>query len=91
MIRCWQLRPLLGRVANGEAGPREALRVARHLHGCTGCRIVLARERRLSDILAEGLGDIIAVGAEFAGRVMQTLPPQPRWRQGRRSRAHRQR
>src|SRR4029079_17425550 len=55
---CSECRPLLFRVAEGEADPDEALRVARHLPTCTTCRIVLAREIRLARVL-ESLDDAI--------------------------------
>ncbi len=77
MDSCASLRPLLSRVAEGEAGPDEALRGARHLSGCTPCRIRLARERRLAALLEEGLDDPLPVGEDFVRSVMASLPAGP--------------
>ena len=76
MASCRALRPILFRVAEGDASPDEALAAARHLPTCTACRIVLARERRLAGLL-EGLPDAVAVGDEFVGSVMEALPEGP--------------
>ena len=76
MQTCLRLRPLLSRFAEGEADPEEALGVADHLGGCTACKIVLARERRLHAVL-EGLGDAVSVDDEFSRLVMASLPPYP--------------
>src|SRR5262245_47705938 len=57
--------------------PREALQVARHVTECTGCRIVLARERRLAETL-EGWSDAwgrLPIDESFVDRVMAELPP----------------
>jgi len=50
---CEAIRPLLPRVADGEASPAEAMETACHLSDCTACRILLARERRLAEMLEE--------------------------------------
>ena len=77
MSRCDSYAPLLSRVAEGEAGPNEAMRAARHLSGCTACRINLARERRLAAILEDGLEDSVPVGEDFVRAVMDNLPAEP--------------
>jgi predicted anti-sigma-YlaC factor YlaD len=74
MSRCERLRPQLSRVAEGEANPVEAMRVARHLPDCTACRIQLARERRLAAMLEEELSDPLFVGEDFVRAVMAHLP-----------------
>ncbi len=74
---CRRIVPSLYRVAEGEAAPDEALRVARHLGDCTACRIVLARVRRLAAMLDQGLDDPPAVGDEFVATVMDNLPQGP--------------
>ncbi len=76
MKTCERLRPLLSRFAEGEADPEEALGVADHLGGCTACKIVLARERRLHEAL-DGLGDAVSVDDEFSRLVMAALPAAP--------------
>ncbi|MBZ5640268.1 MAG: zf-HC2 domain-containing protein [Acidobacteriia bacterium] len=76
MKTCERLRPLLSRFAEGEASPAEALGVARHIVGCTACKIVLARERRLHEAL-EGLRDPVSVDDEFSRLVMAALPASP--------------
>jgi anti-sigma factor RsiW len=73
---CERFRPLLSRFAEGETEPREALGVARHLAGCTACKIVLARERRLHEAL-DGLGDPVSADEEFSRLVMAALPAGP--------------
>ena len=75
MSACHQLRPVLVRVADGEATPAESLRVARHVASCTTCRIVAHRERRLRAVL-DGLEDAPA-DAAFLDRVMDALPSTP--------------
>jgi len=75
--RCDTIRPLLPRVADGEAGPAEAIQVGRHLPDCTACRILLARERRLASMLEEELEDSLPVGEDFLQGVMATLPLEP--------------
>lgn len=77
MDACTRLRPLLSRFAEGEAAPREALRGARHLSTCTACRIHLARERRLAELLEAGLDDRLPVGEDFVRSVMASLPAMP--------------
>ncbi len=85
MKTCEHFRPLLSRCAEGETDPGEALGVARHLAGCTACKIVLARERRLHEVL-EGLHDPVSVDDEFSRLVMAALPagPPPALKRGRR-------
>ena len=73
---CQRLRPVLFRVAEGEASPEEALRVARHLPTCTGCRILLNREHRLADLL-ERLSDPVGVDDAFLLDVMGAIPHEP--------------
>ena len=73
MSVCEQLRPLLSRSAESELAPEEALRVGRHVHDCTACRIRLARERRLAEMVS-GLEDPIDVDDGFLARVMDELP-----------------
>jgi len=77
MSDCRPLRPLLSRVADGEASPDEAIRMARHLSDCTACRIHVARERRLALMLEEGLDDPLHVGEEFVREVMRNIPQEP--------------
>ena len=67
---------MLSRLAEGEAAPDEALRLARHLPDCTACRILLASEVRLAGML-DGLDDSIAVEEGFLQRVMDSLPADP--------------
>jgi hypothetical protein len=74
--RCERLRPLIYRVAEGEAGPDEALVVGRHLPDCTVCRIRLAREVRLARLVAE-MGEPIEVDENFLQKVMSSLPEGP--------------
>lgn len=76
MKSCRKLQALFARVAEGEAGPEEALRVARHLSECTTCKIVLAREKRLAEMLCH-LDDPLTVEAGFIDRVMAALPAGP--------------
>ena len=73
MLCCDRVRPLLFRFHEGDATPQEAILVARHLPDCTGCRILLARENRLAEILAEQMDDL-PVGEDFVQSVMATLP-----------------
>jgi len=77
MSPCETIRSLLGRYSEGEATPAQAMRVARHLSDCTACRIQLARERRLAEMLSEGLQDHLPVGEEFLRSVMATVPQGP--------------
>ena len=85
MSECERIHPLLHRVAEGEAMPEEAMRVARHLADCTACRIIQAREIRLADMLEAGLEDL-PVGEGFVRGVMARLPegPPPRRARARR-------
>ena len=76
MNGCEDFLRLLNGVAEGEATPDEAMRVAHHAGECTGCRIVLARERRLARMLVEDLTDL-TVGDEFVQGVMSVLPEGP--------------
>ena len=77
MSACERLRPVLFRIAEGEATPDEALLAGRHLPTCTACRILLARERRLAEML-EGLQDPVPVASDdFVGSVMRSLPDEP--------------
>jgi len=77
MSDCQPLRPVLSRVAEGEASPGEVIRTARHLPDCTACRIHVARERRLALMLEEGLDDPLHVGEEFVRDVMRNIPHEP--------------
>lgn len=85
MPSCEKIRPLLPHVAEGELSPREAMRVAHHMADCTACKILLAREHRLAEMLEQELEDL-PVGDEFAAAVMANLPqePPPRRRRSRR-------
>jgi len=76
MASCAEIAPLLFRADEGEATPEQAMRAARHLAGCTACKIHLARERRLSTMLTEDLEDL-PVSEEFVHSVMATLPKGP--------------
>jgi predicted anti-sigma-YlaC factor YlaD len=76
MASCRRIRPLLRRAVEGETGPDESLRIARHLSGCTGCRIVIARERRLAKLL-DCLEDPLHVGDGFVRDVMSAIPDTP--------------
>ena len=73
---CRRVRPLLSRYSEREANPLDAMQVALHLPDCTACRIVLARERRLAEMLAGELDDL-PVGEDFLRQVMATLPQDP--------------
>jgi predicted anti-sigma-YlaC factor YlaD len=74
---CRAVRMLLHGVAYGEADPQDAITVARHVSQCTGCRILLARERRLAVMLDDGFEDHLRVGEEFLQAVMAHLPQGP--------------
>ena len=76
MTSCSDVRPLLSHTAESEVTPEEAMRVARHLADCTACKIVLARERRLAEMLEQDLVDL-PVGDEFVESVMAVLPDDP--------------
>ena len=71
MTRCDLIAALLPRVADGDAGATDVTRVERHVRDCTSCRILLARERRLS----EAIGTIrdVEVDALFTASVMNGL------------------
>jgi len=76
MASCESIRPLLFKIAEREISPREAMRTARHLAGCTACKILLARERRLAQMLEFDLQDI-PVGEDFFQSVMNSIPEDP--------------
>jgi hypothetical protein len=76
MGSCEKIRPLLPHYAEGELSPDEAMRLARHLADCTACKIILARERRLAEMLERDMEDL-PVGDEFLDAVMATLPKDP--------------
>jgi hypothetical protein len=82
-MNCEPIRPLLYRIAEGEASPEEAIEVARHIPACTACRILLAREQRLAQLLECDLADL-NVDEAFVESVMSTLPDSPRPRKSRR-------
>lgn len=73
---CGYIRGILPRAAEGDLSPGESLGLARHLPRCTGCRILLARERRLLALL-DGLEDPIPVEPSLTDRVMAELPDGP--------------
>ena len=76
MNGCAGIRPLIVRSVDGDLDPGEALRLARHLTSCTACRIVLARESRLAEML-DGSTETITVDESFFGTVMDSLPERP--------------
>ena len=76
MSACRRARPLIVRSVEGELAPQAALRLARHVEACTACRILLARERRLAQVL-DGLDDVVPVDASFFDSVMASLPDRP--------------
>jgi hypothetical protein len=76
MTRCHRIRPWIVRSVDGDLEPVEALRLARHLATCTACRIVLARESRLAEML-DGAVDAFNVDESFFGAVMASLPDRP--------------
>lgn len=74
---CAALRPALLRLADGDGTPEDGLLAARHMEGCTACRIVLARERRIAAIVAD-LPEPIDVDENFVDHVMARIPmPEP--------------
>jgi len=92
MTRCGSIRPLIARSVDGDLEPREAFRLARHLATCTACRIAVARESRLAEMLGT-VDDGLGVDESFFGAVMASLPERPvraavdvsrrgRWRRG---------
>ena len=78
MSRCRGHRDLIVSSLEGEIAPADALRLARHLDGCTACRILLARESRLAGMLA-GLGDPVEVDERVFEAVMAALPDRAPW------------
>jgi len=66
-----------------ELEPGEAFGLAAHLADCTACKIVLARRRRLAEMLERELPDI-PVDEDFVRTVMDTLPDGPPPRRKRR-------
>ena len=92
MNRCRRVQPWIVRSVDGDLHPDEALGLAKHVATCTACRIVLARESRLAEIL-DGADDGLSVDENFFGAVMASLPDRPvrptvelarktRWRRG---------
>ncbi len=91
MSRCRRIRPWIVRSVDGDLNPSEALGLARHLARCTSCRIVLARETRLAEMLGQA-DDAVVVDEAFFRNVMASLPERPsrpvelakpaRWRRG---------
>jgi hypothetical protein len=84
MSRCAAVRPLLVRVADAAARPDEALAVARHASDCTACRILLARERRLSHLLERDAAELPLATDACVEAIMATLPAGPPPRRARR-------
>lgn len=76
MTDCGRLRSLIVRSVDGDLEPGEAFRLARHLTTCTACRIVLARESRLAQML-DGASDTVSVDESFFETVMASLPDRP--------------
>jgi hypothetical protein len=76
MIGCRRIRTWIVRSVDFDLEPAEALRMARHLETCTACRIVLARETRLAQML-DGADDACAVDESFFDAVMASLPDRP--------------
>jgi len=76
MTGCRRMRPWIVRSVDGDLDPGEALRLARHFATCTTCRIVLARESRLAEML-DGAADALSVGESFFGEIMASLPDLP--------------
>ena len=91
MKSCARIRPWITRSVDADLEPAEALRLAKHLGTCTSCRIVLARETRLAEIL-DGVDDPFPVDESCFENVMASLPERPlpaaavsrkaRWRRG---------
>ena len=90
--RCRRIRSWIVRSVDSDLEPKEALLLGRHLTSCTACRIVLARETRLTDVLG-AMTDPLEVDERFFESVMASLPdlpPRPpvevsrkvRWRRG---------
>ncbi|HEX4825019.1 MAG TPA: zf-HC2 domain-containing protein [Candidatus Polarisedimenticolaceae bacterium] len=78
MSRCRSHRSLIVASLEGEIAPADALRLARHLHACTACRIVMARESRLAGAL-DDLGDPVEVDERVFQAVMAALPDRAPW------------
>ena len=76
MTGCRRIRPWVVRSVDGDLEPGEALRLARHLTTCTACRIVLAGELRLAEML-DGTNDASFVDESFFETVMASLPDRP--------------
>jgi predicted anti-sigma-YlaC factor YlaD len=76
-MRCERVRRSLYRFAEGEAAPAESLLVARHLPDCTACRILLARERRLQELLEDTLDDPVGLDQDFLTDVMSAIAGRP--------------
>lgn len=76
MEDCRSIGPLISRVVEGEATPIDSLRVARHGADCTHCKIVLSRERRLAQLLEQGLPEL-SIGEDLVAVVMEKLPEGP--------------
>ena len=74
---CETLHPMLTLVAEGEANPRELLHVQQHVESCTRCRILLAREHRLSvaldDIADDAQQQSFSVDENFTRSLMEKL------------------
>jgi predicted anti-sigma-YlaC factor YlaD len=77
MSTCERFRRSLYRVTEGEASPLESLRVARHAPDCTACRILLAREERLHDMLDQ-LDDPVSLDEGFLSEVMAAIADRPK-------------
>ena len=76
MVNCRRYGALLPRAMDDEIGAGESLKLARHLHDCTSCRILEARERRLAMML-DAFEDALPVDAGFTEGVMAALPEAP--------------
>jgi anti-sigma factor RsiW len=76
MKDCDRLLPIMFKVVEGEADPDEALDVGRHVTDCTVCRIRLARQRRIAQMVDE-MGEPIEVDESFLSQVMASLPDGP--------------
>ena len=75
MTSCRCIHPLLHRSFESELSAEESLRLARHLPECTACRIRLARERRLAQLM-DAIEDNLQVDDSFADGVMADPPVQ---------------
>jgi hypothetical protein len=63
-------------MVESELSAEESLQLARHLPECTACRIRLAREKRLAQLM-NALEDNLQVDDSFADGVMAALPDGP--------------